>query len=187
MREIEFRGKAINDGVWVYGDLHLMSKTPHIHDTFARSVHIDTSTVGQYTGLRDKNGKKIYEGDILRGSNGSINGYEWPFRLEVKWDKDKCKFTVPTWGYIDSTHYYEVIGNIYDNPKLLESEAKANYTPHDLYKANKEAKVGAEIECPSCHKVFTKEQYSQAFCCGKCKDAYHNKRNPDRHLKTDAE
>lgn len=132
MREIEFRGKAINDGVWVYGDLHLMSKTPHIHDTFARSVHIDTSTVGQYTGLRDKNGKKIYEGDILAGSNGSINGYEWPFRLEVKWDKDKCKFTVPTWGYIDSTHYYEVIGNIHDNRTnngtIISGKVKQIYT-----------------------------------------------------------
>lgn len=49
-----------------------------------------------------------------------------------------------------------------------------------LYKLNKEAKVGETIECPICHTKFTKRQYSQAFCCGKCKDDYWNAKR-DRH------
>jgi len=51
-----------------------------------------------------------------------------------------------------------------------------------LYKTNKGAKSGTIIECPVCHKKFKKIQYSQAFCCGKCKDKYHNIHDGDRHL-----
>ena len=50
-----------------------------------------------------------------------------------------------------------------------------------LYKNNKEAKTGMIIECPVCHKKFKKIQYSQAFCCGHCKDKYHNRHDGDRH------
>ena len=50
-----------------------------------------------------------------------------------------------------------------------------------LYKTNKGAKTGTIIECPVCHKKFKKIQYSQAFCCGKCKDKYHNMVDGDRH------
>lgn len=50
-----------------------------------------------------------------------------------------------------------------------------------LYKNNKAAKVGTEIECPVCHTKFKKRQYSQAFCCTECKDRFWNHHNPDRH------
>ena len=50
-----------------------------------------------------------------------------------------------------------------------------------LYKDNKKAKVGNLIECPVCHKKFKKIQYSQAFCCGHCKDKFHNRHDGDRH------
>lgn len=50
-----------------------------------------------------------------------------------------------------------------------------------LYQRNKDAKVGDTIECPVCHTKFTKRQYSQAFCCGHCKDKFHNMRSGDRH------
>ena len=65
MREIKFRAKHGKE--WVYGDLHLNSgKIPHIHPDPFTSKSIDIETIGQYTGLRDKNGKEIYEGDIIR-------------------------------------------------------------------------------------------------------------------------
>lgn len=65
MREIKFRAKHGKE--WVYGGLHLNSgKIPHIHPDPFTSKSIDIETIGQYTGLRDKNGKEIYEGDIIR-------------------------------------------------------------------------------------------------------------------------
>lgn len=54
-------------------------------------------------------------------------------------------------------------------------------TKKGLYQRNKDAKVGEIIECPVCHTKFTKCQYSQAFCCGHCKDKFHNMRCKDRH------
>lgn len=121
MREIEFRGKAIGDGVWVYGDLHTRSKNPHIHDTLGRRVYINTATVGQYTGLRDKHDKKIYEGDIL--SDGEV-------KYEVWYSDDKGGFIaemrdpqndlVDYLGCYDTERYMDVIGNVHDNPDLIK-------------------------------------------------------------------
>jgi len=54
-----------------------------------------------------------------------------------------------------------------------------------LYKINKQKKVGATIECPVCHKKFLKKQYSQAFCCIRCKDKFHNRVDGDRHKYSD--
>ncbi len=80
----------------------------------------------QYTGLLDKNGKEIYEGDILNVCNGSINGRLWmqkPYSVKYILDKgfDICMFCWDKDGnnIMDSTHWCEVIGNIYENPELL--------------------------------------------------------------------
>lgn len=81
--------------------------------------------VRQFTGIHDKNGKEIYEGDILNVCNGSINGNGWfdkPYSVEFK-----CgKFDIPLFMWdkdgqvvMDCTHWCEVIGNIYENPELL--------------------------------------------------------------------
>ena len=82
--------------------------------------HIDEylSPLMQFTGLKDKNGKEIYEGDILKICNGSLNCVAWmePNRVVTF---EKGAFTCPTWSF-DSTHWIEVIGNIYENPELLK-------------------------------------------------------------------
>jgi uncharacterized phage protein (TIGR01671 family) len=129
MREIKFRGKRLDNGEWVVGsyieaenrDRSIAHQIiPYKAGLVVREV--DPATVGQYTGLKDKNGREIYEGDIIGGSNGSINGWEWPFKSEIKWNDEECGFNTPIWGDMDSTHYYNVLGNIHDNPDLLKTE-----------------------------------------------------------------
>jgi uncharacterized phage protein (TIGR01671 family) len=87
----------------------------------------DTYQLLQYTGLKDKNGEEIFEGDILKQCNGSINGCAWMDKNYVV--KHKLKgFDLPFFMWdengdnnMDSTHWCEVIGNIYENPELLEA------------------------------------------------------------------
>lgn len=122
-REIIFRGKSLNTNCWVYGDLR--------QDKIRRKAYIEydevnPDTIGQYTGLKDKNGKEIYEGDILQDELDSrINHI-------VKYDNSRCSYT----GWCSLVHWNwekgnviskewitecgkTVIGNIHDNPDLI--------------------------------------------------------------------
>lgn len=122
MREILFRGK--DEFGWIYGDL--------VHD--GNEIGIKTSvgafivapeTIGQYTGLCDKNGTKIFEGDIVLYSWLSFG--ELPFYIEFI-DGEFCatplRQTDDLWQIRISGENlnFEVIGNIHDNPELLEVE-----------------------------------------------------------------
>lgn len=127
MREILFRGKT-KHGKWVHGWFcgktlnHMMDGTEEcsqiIHsDTLYWHV-VKTQTVGQYTGLTDKNGQKIFEGDIISGLGNTY---------VCKWDEGNVEFTVfdgkESFGLAYAAYpCMEVVGNIHDNPELLKEE-----------------------------------------------------------------
>ena len=123
-----FRGKRADNGEWVVGDLMqwndgTMRICVEDGDDSKITRTVIPETVGQCTGLKDKNGKLIFEGDILLFTNE--DGEKTPY--EVMWSKVQNAYMVSTdelgdtmdcwnkWG-----EYYEIIGNSHDNPELLE-------------------------------------------------------------------
>ena len=135
MRDYLFRGKRIDNGEWVYWNIYgefctskgrrtrLTRKTPYGEKYFYHIYEIkqliDSETVGQYTSLTDKNGKKIFEGDIvdILDENEEIG--------VIKWADDDAMFTINSDGWYTSFNIYwsidlEVIGNIHDNPEILK-------------------------------------------------------------------
>jgi uncharacterized phage protein (TIGR01671 family) len=124
MREYLFRGKTIANGKWSEGNLLVTKQGCCITPDATVYVAVDPETVGQYTGLTDKNGTKIFEGDIIDFLYRS--GYD-DYGI-VQYDADETEF-----GFVYNSiyeglgrHYQskdiEVIGNIYDNPELLGDE-----------------------------------------------------------------
>lgn len=122
MREIKFRGQKIDTKEWIYGYYHLLTRSnTHCIDVpmadFDNSTlwHVVPETIGQCTDLTDKNGKEIYEGDVMRDTDtGHVKTVEYHAPRFVLVDKDR---------FFDYSHWdeYEVIGNIYENLELLES------------------------------------------------------------------
>lgn len=86
-----------------------------------KTLELDYSKLVQCTGLKDKNSKLIYEGDILKVADGSLNGNILYFTKPVKWEINRW-VNCPYWLYreTDKTHFAEVIGNIYENKELLD-------------------------------------------------------------------
>ncbi len=122
MREILFRGKSINNGKWLYGDYTRYAGGVQIwtHDADGGTWNaiVDPQTVGQYTGLTDKDGVKIFEGDILKTETGCC--------FAVEWDENNGRFLGFTFGrerrivYVGRETKAKIICNIHDNPELLE-------------------------------------------------------------------
>lgn len=123
MREILFRGKSVYDNKWVQGDLN------HYHTGSGVFIakreegdfceRVIPETVGQYTGLTDKNGKKIFEGDIVKTNNLFYVCFWDDCNFEFGLKNNKEDF-----GIAYAPHDIEVIGNIHDNPELLGGGAK---------------------------------------------------------------
>ena len=130
MRKILFRGKRVYDGKWSesvcpYGEMHNGTVT----------YDYDRNTVGEYTGLPDKNGKKIFEGDIVKEQDDKCIGvvrygtYDSPFNSDglgghmgfyIEWEEGRIKLRrrdIVFWSDV-----IDVIGNIFDNPELLTED-----------------------------------------------------------------
>ncbi len=130
MREIIFRGKNIDDsGKWEYGYYfkvwvcHFGKRSDEhcLHDYETdNEPEVYPDTIGQYTGLTDKNGTKVFEGDVVR-----LDYDDMRRNLQVVFDCGECDFKATNgnnFQYLYDGKQTEVIGNIHDTPELLKSE-----------------------------------------------------------------
>ena len=145
MRTIKFRGKASHSGEWLYGDLinihgeyHIFGEDDmredghHVTQDSDRPTWVEPDTIGQFTGLYDKNGKEIYEGDIVRHPyiNPIFGGF---FTSENEEDNPTSEVVFNESDFtlrFHDIHSYlcefvrknvaEVVGNVHDNPELLD-------------------------------------------------------------------
>ncbi len=138
MREIKFRGKSIDE--WVYGFLLRTNKFDLEHgEDIKYSIQTDNreqgeyekyfitndDTIGQYTGLKDKNGTEIYEGDIFE----VINSHEERFIVWVEYSEKYAEFVIrhssnivvdnEPLGDVNTSETVVILGNIHDNPELI--------------------------------------------------------------------
>jgi uncharacterized phage protein (TIGR01671 family) len=152
-REIEFRGKRVDNSEWVYGDLvqkgndgiRIVKELDHVDCAEYNCIEngVTPESVGQYTGLKDKNGKKIFEGDVFFNKNRTLLTLNEDRRLYlVKWNvgeygdtggktwlKEKPGFSFDKinpkdknyMSLIFSQDMIEVVGNIHEHPELLKS------------------------------------------------------------------
>lgn len=141
-REILFRGKR-NNGQWVYGSLVVSENiNPAIYYEVGNGLakqldwcYIKPKTIGQYTGLKDKNGKKIFEGDIIKTPRGSIGEVVFGRAEEECTHREhrrKITDVYTTYGWVfkradgftiaidDEILQGELIGNVTDNPELMK-------------------------------------------------------------------
>lgn len=139
MREILFRGKRIDNGEWVEGYYCKYERTViggvqeyhMIVPYYASDLYgfeVDPNTVGQYTGFT-ANGKKIFEGDICKFDNGELDNHGSYTNYVIRWDRVNSQYIIANkfnWNGCLNVFFVihaEVIGNIHDNPELLEDKS----------------------------------------------------------------
>ena len=128
MREILFRVKRLDNGEWVTGNLFVSDTDSRTHilvgsRIFTIEWEVDPSTIGQYTGLKDKNGKRIFEGDVakvMQGKDKDIAYVGFENGAFMLYPKTGNIYERTLWSYWYNDWDVEVIGNITDNPELLE-------------------------------------------------------------------
>lgn len=139
MRTIKFRGKRCDNSEWVCGyyvECHHTWSRGHLHKswiiTSARSnggffalqgrYPVQDQTIGQFTGLFDKNGKEIYEGDILQTRAKFTGVVRWNNKgyFYLNDDKEQKEKSCENLGIMLNYAQFEIIGNYFDNPELLE-------------------------------------------------------------------
>lgn len=143
MRDIKFRGKTIvnfpddkntiiQKNKWIYGGITFDTDRVWIDVSYCGEINVDKNTVGQYTGLKDKNGKEIYEGDIIHINEDFFK----EFNYLIEWNKEYLRYylysidleKINKIGGILEAHLgslideIEVIGNVYDNQNLLKED-----------------------------------------------------------------
>lgn len=136
MREIKFRGKRADTGEWVYGDLEQNKEGIFISQQFkdfmlSYSWYVIPETVGQYTGIKDRNGKEIYKGDIvkIRGAYYIGSNIELMYYIDYR---GSCFYCCAPNGFGENllmnfdANDIEVVGNIFDNPEFLERDDDGN-------------------------------------------------------------
>lgn len=130
MRTIKFRGKQVGNGEWVYGYYFVQNgrgvdgREDHdvhfIYDKGGTQI-IDLETVGQFTGLHDKDGTEIYEGDVVKCNQ--MKFYFGQYTYDVQYNENWCQFGITTgadWHNLSGDKDLYVIGNVHDNAELLK-------------------------------------------------------------------
>ena len=131
MREILFRGKRTINGDWVYGDFvhgnerKSLRDSIFVYDSETQSFNdyeINPYTLGQYTGLTDKNGNRIFEGDIVKTDQFSEPNKQYIIKYDLQFGAfiGQDRYNVYFVTFDGDSGEFEVIGNIHDNPELLE-------------------------------------------------------------------
>lgn len=128
MRTIKFRGKRTDNGEWIIGDLIQQFNTRWvaicpIEDDIENFIEVINETVGQFTGVADKNEKEIYEGDIIQDEQSKYNE-----KYIVRWSVGNCGFVAQPQNQDKvypnlnpgTTRHLIIIGNIHDNPEMLK-------------------------------------------------------------------
>lgn len=119
-RTIKFRGKQ---KTWIYGGISIFEDEAVIYDCNSvanYAYEVDMKSIGQFTGLLDKNGKEIYEGDILKVESEKLMVIGWSEKF-ASFIINRKDWTFSHWfGESCDPYNYEVVGNIYENPELLK-------------------------------------------------------------------
>ncbi len=144
-REIKFRGKRLDNGIWIYGDLmqhqdgdvYIGDNTRYwtddgYHNNGYEEVRaVDDETIGQFTGLHDRTGKEVYEGDVVFWIAIDMRGRGKGEQGAIIWDKQTMSWAImrdkPTSDGRPciisrpfGKKHLEVVGNIHDNPELMK-------------------------------------------------------------------